>query len=240
MSGFTKWRIRARKSGESPIKGMEEPTCPHRVRPDLPPLTARIAKLPVDERGYPVPYFVAWINNKPDFRMSDANKLFGCVRGSLCWVCGQALGTHKTFPIGPMCSINRISSEPPSHLDCAEWSVKGCPFLSKPKMVRREDELVAYAKQFTPGVSIERNPGVTLLWTTKSYTLISDGKGGKLFSIGDVVSASWWREGRAATRAEVMEGFDAGYPELLKVCQGPEDAIELGKAREAALQLVPK
>ena len=40
----------------------------------LPPMPSRIAALPVDERGYPVPWFVAWIDGKPEFRCADPAK----------------------------------------------------------------------------------------------------------------------------------------------------------------------
>ena len=61
------------------------------------------------------------------------------MREKRCWVCGDPLGVHLTFPIGPMCALNRTISEPPSHHECASWSARNCPFLSRPHMVRRED-----------------------------------------------------------------------------------------------------
>ena len=60
---------------------------------------------------------------------------------SKCWLCGQTLGKHMTFPIGPMCAITRTTAEPPSHLACAEYAVKACPFLSQPRMRRNERDL---------------------------------------------------------------------------------------------------
>jgi len=145
------------------------------LRRDLPPLTKRLAKLPIDERGYPVPFFVAWIDGKPEFRAADANKWRDCVKHGLCWVCGELLGTQKSFVIGPMCTVNRISADPAAHPDCADWSVRGCPFLTKPKMVRREGGLPDDIH--TAGVMIERNPGVMAIWTTKRFSVILDPAG---------------------------------------------------------------
>src|SRR5262245_54991717 len=114
----------------------------NRLRPDLPPLPSRIAGLPIDpERGYPVPWFVAWHDGKPEFRTADGRKFRQAIRDRLCWVCGQPLGRHLVFVIGPMCTVNRVTVEPPCHLDCAEFSVRACPFLSKPQMTRRENDL---------------------------------------------------------------------------------------------------
>ena len=98
-------------------------------RQDLPqPIPDRILRLPV-ERGYPVPFFVDRVDGHYDFRVADARKLKLCVMKKLCWICGEPLGRNLTFAIGPMCAINRISAEPPSHRECAEWSARACPFL---------------------------------------------------------------------------------------------------------------
>src|SRR5258708_1131539 len=102
---------------------------------------SRIAVLPKDQRGYHVPWFVAWIDGVPDFRVIGGGKLPHAVREKLCWVCGQPLGGFMAFMIGPMCAVNRISSEPPSHRECAVYSARVCPFLSNPEMKRRETNL---------------------------------------------------------------------------------------------------
>jgi hypothetical protein len=171
---------------------------PNNLRPDLPPLPERLKTLPVDGRGYPVPFFVAWVDGKPEFRAMDGDKLRQCLRFGLCWCCGQPLERLRTFVIGPMCTITRTSSEPASHAECAAWSVKGCPFLSRPNMVRREDEFLNANARSAPGIMIERNPGVSCLWATKSFRLFNDGAGKQLIEVGKPVSVSWWREGRAA------------------------------------------
>lgn len=209
------------------------------LRPDLPPLPPRVATLPVDERGYPVPWFVAWIDGKPEFRVADGGKRVQALQENLCWVCGQKLGVFRSFVIGPMCSVNRISAEPPSHRECAEFSVKACPFLSKPHMVRRENNLPEGAD--CDGVMIARNPGCTAIWTTKSYRIVADGRGGLLLRIGDPTDVSWWAEGRSATRAEVLASIDSGIP-ILRATEPSDDPrvdAELAKAVEAARQYLP-
>src|SRR5262252_7531368 len=201
------------------------------LRKDLPPLTPRLARLPIDpERGYPVPWFVPWINGKPEFRLGDAGKWNTAVRRKICWVCGQPLACDPkgklmkrsqhllSFVIGPMCAVNRISGDPPAHLDCAEWSVKGCPFLTRPHMVRREDELTDKMKQNVGGIMIERNPGVMLIWTTLTYRLVGDHAGKFVFNLGDPERLSWWREGRTATRAEILDAIASGLPLLRAMC----------------------
>src|SRR5580692_7475343 len=101
---------------------------------DMSTLPRRMTALPIDERGYPVPWFVDWIDGKPEFRAMDPRKFVRAIKEKLCWVCGQRLGVNVCFVAGPMCGINRTSSEPPSHRECAVWSAQNCPFLNNPRM----------------------------------------------------------------------------------------------------------
>lgn len=209
------------------------------LRPGLPRLIPRIAALPLDERGYPVPYFVAWLDGKPDFRIVDPEKLVNCVRARLCWVCGQGLGAHLAFAIGPMCVVTRTTSEPPSHLDCALWSMQGCPFLSRPEMVRREDETTNGLT--SAGNMLKRNPGVMALWVTKDFKLFPDGKGSVLFKVGEPSSVSWWMRARPASRLDVLESIATGMPALTAACGGdPDQLAELQEAADRASRYLPQ
>lgn len=205
------------------------------MRTDLPPLNPRIAKLPIGPNGYPVPFFVADPN---DFRIADPEKIKRCINERICWVCGQPLGIYMAFVIGPMCIVNRISGDPPSHLDCSVWSCKACPFLARPKMVRREDEVTEEMDKHTPGIMIKRNPGVMAIWVTKSYKLQPDNHG-MLFHIGNPESIQWWREGRYATRAEIEESIESGLPSLREHCYTEEDHKALMSATREAMRLLP-
>lgn len=204
----------------------------------------RIAKLPVDARGYPVPWFVAWIKGQPEFRMADSDKLKAAFIRKLCWVCGEPLRGEKTFVLGPMCAVNKISSEPPSHYECAEWSARACPFLVKPQMVRRTDKKFEPIRALStqPGVPIDRNPGATCLWTTMSYHRFDDGmgSGGKLVKVGPLVRLSWWAEGKPATRAQVLYSLETGLPILINGCRGiAEQETEVHRAYAEVLKLIP-
>lgn len=206
---------------------------------NLPPMPSRIAKLPRDHRGYPVPYFVAWVDGKPDHRIADQAKMARAMRFGLCNVCGETLGRFKCFVIGPMCAVNRLSAEPPVHLECGEWSARACPFLSIPAKKRRDnslpDEVVEPA-----GNMIRRNPGAVLLWVTRRYQIIRDRRG-YLFRIGDPEETRWVMEGREATRQEVLASFESGLPLLREVAdkQGLGAPEELEREYQKALTLVP-
>lgn len=209
------------------------------LRPELPPLPARLRNLPVDERGYPVPWFVAWVDGKPEFRAMDGKKLHEAITWRRCWTCGGQMGRYGTFVIGPMCAVNRTSAEPPSHRECADFSVKGCPFLSRPDMRRRETDL---PEGHSAGVMIKRNPGVILLWVSRDWQPWNAGNG-VLIDIGEPVEVSWWREGRAATRAEVLESIESGLPLIQGMAEKDPDPAaalaELAQRKAQAMALVP-
>ncbi len=207
-------------------------TCPfHQDNSAAPEVPDRISKLPM-LRGFHVPWFVAKVNGEFDFRIMDHRKLVQATRERLCWVCGEKLGRFKSFVIGPMCAVNRTNAEPPSHRECAEYSAKHCPFLSRPNMKRREDEVTAEGE--SAGMAIKRNPGCCAVWTVTDYTVFSDRKGGVLFDIGEPVDVDWFAEGRAATRAEVVASLDSGLPILEAACE-TEDTPQ--RQTEAKMQL---
>jgi hypothetical protein len=186
----------------------------------------RLRHVPLSEKGFPVPWFVAWPNGKADFRVADPHKLGKAVRFDLCWLCGQTLGNYKCFVIGPMCAVNRNSAEPPCHRDCATYAVQACPFLRQPRM-RRNDKDLPPDHTEPAGEMILRNPGVTLIWITRGYTVLRT-PGGLLFRIGDPVEVLCFAEGRRATRDEVMASINSGLPLLMEMArsEGP-GAIEL-------------
>ena len=193
----------------------------------------RFAKLRVDERGFPVPKFVSWIDGKPDFRVVDGRWMGKAVNHKLCWLCGERLGRHLAFVIGPMCAVNRVNSEPPSHLDCAHFAVQACPFMVNPQR-KRDTYNYPEGTQTPAGIPLDRNPGVMLIWVTDNYkpfrarTDVDPGiPGGVLFRLGDPTHLEWWARGRKATREEILASFYSGLPLLRKIAESDgEDAVE--------------
>jgi hypothetical protein len=209
------------------------------MRKDLPTLPKQMADAPIDDRGYPVPWFVEWWNGQPEFRAMDRAKFMKAINEKRCWTCGRPLFSELVFVIGPMCAINRISSEPPSHRECATYAATACPFLTKPQAVRRKDNLPELKP--SPGVMIERNPGVTLLWYTRYYRTLKV-TNGLLFQIGRATRVDWYCRGRAATREEVLHSIETGLPTLREYAakDGPEAEQVLEAQIVRAMKLVPK
>jgi hypothetical protein len=206
------------------------------------PRPPRIARLPVDARGYPVPAFVCAVDGAPDHRVVDARRFAPCVNHRQCWICGERRGRFLAFLLGPMSIVSRTVSEPPSHRDCAEYSVKACPFMSRPHMSRREAGLPEEG-QHADGIPILRNPGVMCLWVTRSYRpfLAEGGKSGMLFEVGEPTETVWYAEGRLATRAEVLASLGEGATSLraLLAAQAPHELAAFDQALQAAQAYVP-
>lgn len=198
------------------------------MRTDLEPIPERMSGLALDpDRGYPVPWFVAWVDGKPEFRAMDPEKYKSAIQKRLCWVCGGKLGVNMCFVAGPMCGINRTSSEPPSHVECGRWSARNCPFLSNPHMVRREDDVLNNQKlaEMSPGFAIARNPGVAMLWITRSYEIFKI-HNGYLIQMGDPESVEWYCEGKPATRDQVIRSIETGIHNLEAVARQEKGGIE--------------
>lgn len=217
----------------TPVKSLEIP------RPDLTPMPDRIKDLPV-YRGYPVPWFVAWIDDEPEFRTASGLKWTVAVHTKRCWVCGSRLGAYLAFVLGPMCGISRTTVEPPSHRDCAEWSIINCPFLSRPGMVRRTNDLPE-GHTNPAGEALLRNPGVTLLWITRDFTTFHDRKGQPMITVGDPLETVWFAEKRLATREEIDVSVAGGLPTIQALARldGPKAEEDLAKRIAEFEELLP-
>jgi hypothetical protein len=203
---------------------------------------ARILRLPRDKHDRPVPWFVAWIEGQPDFRVIRRGGIHDALTGNLCWICGRPRKPRSVsaFVIGPMCAINRVAPEPPSHPDCAVFAARACPFLANPAMRRRETGLPA--DMVAPGgVSILRNPGVALVWHTHRWT-VEDVGNGLLWFLGDPERVGWYAHGRDATRAEVLASIESGLPILRAEAEreGSDALTELEQQTAAAMGLLPE
>ena len=201
-------------------------------------LPGRMRGRPVDHRGYPVPWFVTERDTKGnwEFRVLHPLRYREALIQRVCWICGQSLNRRLAFAVGPMCGINRISAEPPQHLECALFAVKSCPFMLLPNSRRREAGLPEDHKQHE--ASIMRNPGVILVWVTKRYDPIPSGQH-TLLKMGRPEAVTFWYEGRTATRAEIDESLRTGCPTVQHMAELEGQLPEYHKAVERFERLLP-
>jgi hypothetical protein len=158
----------------------------------------RIRALPRDPRGYPIPFFVQWFDGRPDFRVMSPERYQAAVTRNCCWTCGQKLGRNLAFVGGPLVAAQQASAEPSSHLECAIFAAKACPFLAFPKAKRREAAMPKEVANL-PGIQIAENPGVTAVYVTRSAQLMD-----QMFRLGAPERVYWFHAGREATVDEVV------------------------------------
>lgn len=99
-----------------------------------------LAARPFDERrGIPVP----WMNMRaedpldvdgeptvPDYTAIWAPTVVKCAEQRLCGICGGDLGYRFAFIGGPKSAANRLYSDPPFCLPCAEAAMTLCPHIA--------------------------------------------------------------------------------------------------------------
>jgi hypothetical protein len=205
------------------------------------PLPRHFVGRPLSPTGFPVPWFVSMRDGVPDFVNIHPEKVVEAINRKVCWLCGERLGRYLAFTIGPMCAVNRISAEPPTHLDCARYAVLACPFLVNPR-ARRNDAAKVPEGGNRFGTMIEDNPGMTAIWITHDYRLgIDREKGGAGFHLGAPLAVEFWKEGRPATRAEVAAKMEERIPILREVArsEGAEAMSALDLQYRKALELLP-
>ncbi len=197
------------------------------------PVPARIAALQVDARGFPIPFFVERPadGSEPDFRIMAPDGMIRAVRKELCWICGQRTGRFRAFVGGPLAAGQRISAEPPSHVECAEFAARACPFLANPGARRR----VWGMPETKPleGKHTDANPGVVAVFVGRGHDVLPSGDG-VVFRLHEPAETRWFRQGRPATRDEVIEALPLARSEFLARSGGPGAAAKLS-AIEAAI-----
>lgn len=205
--------------------------------------------LPLDRRGYPVPWFAAWEDGEgnevargrgiPQIKFMSGKAVGEALRDGRCWVCGGRLGRYKAFVIGPMCAVNRINAEPPSHLDCADFSARACPFLARPHMRRSgagDEEVI----EELPGIALLRNPKVACVWIIQGRFTTTRTEKGPLMRLPEPDSLRWYAEGRPATRPEIEEAVTTGLPSLHDLAKSEREHAEIDRLRDGLFERVKR
>lgn len=118
--------------------------------------------LKINDKGYPIPFFVAYVDGKPDFRLLDPKKQHYCIHQKLCAICGKKLFKDSYYFIsGPIGYTNGVSTDPAMHRECAEYSINVCPHLHFEKSERR-DKGIEHLKN-EQDCMLEQKPPMILL-----------------------------------------------------------------------------
>ncbi len=134
------------------------------VRFDAVPMPPTVQDRPRDARGYPVPAITPWVEEQPQFALTDYGRSAACARERLCSVCGRLMargsvwrvvGAAECAAIGEALAAGRPyrnlapTLEGPGHRACMLYASMVCPYLARPNARRgtsagRPDELTAH------------------------------------------------------------------------------------------------
>lgn len=196
------------------------------LRPEMVDAPGAMHGRPIDHRGFYVPWFVTGKDDRGlwDFTRVDPRRVREGYERQVCFVSGEPLGRYRSFVIGPMCCINRITAEPPVKREVAEWSVRVCPWISNPAARRPEKadgELLT-----APGIMIKDNPGICAIWTVEraNYRMGRD----RLIRLGDPTHLEFYTQKRKATQEEIRKAMVQGAAKLMAIAEPEgEEAIQL-------------
>ena len=125
-------------------------------------------KLPRDLLDRAIPVIVQRdASSHPLFASLDHEVVRRCLRDDLCQICGQRLMRRRWLVGGPEHAFNPRAPyvDLPGHLECMEYSLRTCPYLSVPNYLRK----VSLDLPSHEGVAIfrsdfdERRPSPSLL-----------------------------------------------------------------------------
>lgn len=105
-------------------------------------LPDRIARLPRDRRGYPVPWnALRGVDDAPIFTVNDDRKGWRAFREQLCPICGERLGRWRWFVGGPLSAFDEHGwfLDQSAHHECVRFALQTCPYLAAPRYLGRID-----------------------------------------------------------------------------------------------------
>lgn len=124
------------------------------------PIPPRMAHLPKDPRGYPIPAMVLIDDGgRPHFQINDERLRQGCIKADNCVICGRKLFRGRWFVGGPLSAFSErgLYIDPPLHKECMEYAMAVCPYLAAPNY-GKEIGTKTLKGRTTSGVGIKVDP----------------------------------------------------------------------------------
>lgn len=94
----------------------------------------KMKNLPLDKRGYPIPYIVLIDNNGvPHFKVNDDEKLRTAAKWKFCAICGTRMKNGDMWVIGGPGSAFHPAGhyfDTPTHHECGAYALQVCPYLA--------------------------------------------------------------------------------------------------------------
>lgn len=204
------------------------------------PKPERVAKLDVDERGYPIFYAIEPPpGSELDFRVLNMAHHLEIAMRNLCAICGEKNDYWLNFIGGPMCVKGRggdrmrehlahlkegepfvppsistdifgVFGDGPMHFECANYALQVCPFLTIPKMRYSETPSKKVPNTMMDANVITNKPVYSIVYRTRSYRLIRAPGGKPVYQTAKALTIDW--RSSDGTPATVAAAYSAKKP----------------------------
>lgn len=181
----------------------------------------RIARLPRDKRGFPIPWNVLQDNGVPFFTVNDSEKHNLALRSRLCPICGDCLGRWKWFAGGPLSAFHEAGGyfDLPGHADCMRYALSTCPYLALPQYLGRIDvpnksKLPKDISVLLDPTQIPERPDVFVAVASDHYELERGAVQPVLRPLRPYMDYECWRHGKVVEIEDVLP--------LLRKALGPD------------------
>lgn len=197
----------------------------------------RMARLPRDARGYPIPVIVLRDRQgKPHFAINDHKTIRRIVQENRCHICGQYLTGHPARPHSEprMWFVGGIRSayhpdgaynDGPLHHECMRYAMQVCPYLAlrswtgeiKDKSLRPDPQVRRLMVETT---MIPDRPEVFVCVCVSTYTykMLTSGWYGFNIKHQPYLETEYWRHGQQVTPEAahplIMQTLTETLPEL--------------------------
>ena len=176
----------------------------------------RMAHLPKDERGLPIPYTV-WVDTdgKAHFSINDSTKQLECGVHDLCGLCGFRNDEMRWFIGGPISAFHRHGSyiDGPMHDECLHFALKVCPYLALRNYNGRIDDRnvdpnkMGQTTHFVDPTVIPERPEVFVAVCTErsgqeSHYIREEGSVGVRYRVKAGAKVEFWKHGEMLDNEE--------------------------------------
>jgi hypothetical protein len=173
----------------------------------------RIAQLPRDARGYPIPYVVQRDQTgQPLFIVNNRDLANHCVRRKLCSICGEKMVKELWFVGGPQSAFHPHGAyyDSAMHHDCLQYALRVCPYMAMSKqaadldrvMPKIQDRLKENVLMWDPTIN-DRRPDLFVAVMAYGQSLTGSPMGGfYLHPLRPYHAVEYWREGEQLTADE--------------------------------------
>jgi hypothetical protein len=184
-------------------------------------IPARIARLPRDKRGYPIPWNVLTAEDGTAFfTVNDDRKSWRALREGLCPICGERLGKWLWLAGGPRSAFDEkgMYLDLPMHRECVEYALATCPYLAAPHYSGRIDVvnpelLPSEAKLMLDETMLPQRPEVFVAVCCCKLEICDRGPFAPYLKPVAPTDWTYWRCGRQIGEAEALPFLRAALGE---------------------------